>query len=180
MLIPQADTVLALGLVLAFGLVNSVAAQSDTTKPAKPCLAPEARQFDFWLGNWDLSWEGGTGKNTITNKFGACVVEENFAADSSADTPDPLRGTSVSVYSTQLEKWRQTWVDNQGGYLDFVGGFSDGKMTLSREAARKGETYYQRMVWYNISEDSLDWNWERSKDGVVWKTQWKIHYQRRK
>lgn len=182
MLIPQGETMLALGLTLAFGLVSSVAAQNDSAQPEKPepCLAPEARQFDFWLGAWNLSWESGTGRNTITYKYGTCVIEENFSADPSDDGSTPLKGTSVSVYSPQLEKWRQTWVDNQGEYLDFVGGFSDGIMTLSREAYKDGEKFYQRMVWFNISEDSLDWNWERSKDGAEWKILWKIHYQRRK
>ncbi len=171
-----------MALILAFGLVNSATAQNDSAQPEKPepCSTPEARQFDFWLGDWDLSWEGGSGRNTITYKFETCVIEESFAADPSDDGSTPLEGASVSVYSPQLEKWRQTWVDNQGGYLDFEGGFFDGKMILSREYSKNGEKFYQRMVWYNIGEDSLDWSWERSKDADKWKTLWKIHYQRRK
>lgn len=176
-----------MALIMVFGLVSLAGAQSDSAKPEKqepekqePCSAPEARQFDFWLGEWDLSWDGGSGRNTITYKFGSCVIEENFRADQPSDESNPLKGSSVAVYSPQLKKWRQTWVDNQGSYLDFSGGFSDGKMTLSREAAKNGEKYYQRMVWYNIEKDSLDWNWEKSKDGAKWKTLWKIHYQRRK
>lgn len=38
----------------------------------------------------------------------------------------------------------------------------------------------QRMIWYNIEENSLDWNWEKSNDnGMTWKTLWTIHYERR-
>jgi hypothetical protein len=36
------------------------------------------------------------------------------------------------------------------------------------------------MVFYNISDQSLDWNWERSADwGQSWELLWRIHYQRR-
>ncbi len=38
---------------------------------AQPCDTPECRQFDFWIGEWELSWtdkEGQpvTGKNSIS------------------------------------------------------------------------------------------------------------------
>src|SRR5579859_2093331 len=45
-----------------------------------------------------------------------------------------LRGMSVSTFVTRAGKWKQIWVDNKGGYLDFVGECKDGKMILSREA----------------------------------------------
>ena len=54
-------------------------------------------------------------------------------------------------------------------------------MILSREAERDNVRFLQRMVFYNISDDTLDWNWERSDDrGQTWKQLWVIHYQRRK
>lgn len=35
------------------------------------------------------------------------------------------------------------------------------------------------MVWYNISKNEIDWNWERSDDeGKTWAVKWKIHYTR--
>jgi hypothetical protein len=42
---------------------------------AVPCASDEARQFDFWLGEGDLSWEGGSGSNSITRRFDGCVIE---------------------------------------------------------------------------------------------------------
>jgi len=57
---------------------------------------------------------------------------------------------------------------------------ADGRMILSRQATVAGKTIHQRMVWYNVSEHALDWNWERSDDGgETWQVQWKIHYARR-
>jgi hypothetical protein len=45
-----------------------------------------------------------------------------------------LRGQSVSIFDASPRKWKQTWVDNEGAYLDFVGEFKDGQMVLAREA----------------------------------------------
>lgn len=148
-------------------------------RPPTPCEAPEAQQFDFWLGTWDLTWEGGTGTNTVTRILGDCIIQEDFATE--AMGPQPYLGLSVSAYSPQRGQWRQTWVDSQGGYLDFVGGFADGKMVLQREGMRNGKPVLQRMTWYNITPDSLDWDWEASEDGgQTWTLNWQIHYTRRR
>lgn len=143
-----------------------------------PCSSPEFSQFDFWVGEWNLTWgDSGKGTNTIEKIMDNCVIQENFDGTPSI----PLRGKSVSTYNTQLGKWQQTWVDNSGGYLDFVGELKDGKMILSRSLQKDDKKIKQRMVWYNISDNELDWNWERSdNDGTTWKVLWKIHYQRKK
>ncbi len=143
-----------------------------------PCVHPDARQFDFWLGEWDLTWgEDGRGTNRITAILDGCVIQEEFDGTPTA----PFRGLSVSSYNTAQEKWQQTWVDNNGGYLDFAGGFADGKMILSRKAVIEGKPVRQRMVWYNIAEDELDWNWERADESSEdWQIVWQIHYQRKK
>jgi len=144
---------------------------------AQSCTAPECRQFDFWIGEWELSWtdkEGNpvTGKNTIKAILDSCVIQEEFTGPS-------FRGMSVSVYNLRESIWQQTWVDNNGGYLDFTGGFTDGKMVFSRTADLPNGQRLQRMTWYNITTDSLDWDWEISDDnGVTWNLAWRIHYRR--
>lgn len=156
------------------------------TAPSTPCSSPEARQFDFWLGEWDLSWpaeqtsgqagEVGHGTNTITRLFGDCVIEENFAfADQS------FLGRSVSVYDAQAGMWRQTWVDNQGGYLMFVGNYDGETMELRTPTVEQdGEWLVQRMVFSNIERDSLNWDWQGSRDGgETWNDLWNVTYQRR-
>ncbi len=143
-----------------------------------PCSDPEVRQFDFWLGKWSLAWgEDGKGTNTIRRILGGCVIEEQF--DGTPSTP--LVGMSVSTWSPQWTRWHQTWVDNQGSYLDFTGEWDDieEKMILSRDDVAQGKHVLQRMVWYAITPDSLEWNWERSEDGgMTWEVQWNIHYRR--
>ena len=168
------------GLTLALALAATANSQSeDGAAPPPPCSQPEAAQFDFWVGDWDAAWEGGDGRNTITKEYDGCVIRENFRANPDS-TGAALLGMSVSTYSARDKAWKQTWVDNSGSYLDFTGGFADGKMTLSREfTGPKGKTVTQRMVWFNITDDAFDWNWERSIDGGEFKVLWAIHYTRR-
>ena len=145
-----------------------------------PCASEEARQLDFWLGEWDLSWEGGSGSNLITRRFDDCVIEENF----SGQVPSGLfLGHSVSVWDGRRGEWRQTWVDNQGSYLVFTGGIGEDEVMRLHGETRElpdGRTQVTRMSWIDVEDDSLDWHWERSVDGgVTWEMVWAIHYERR-
>lgn len=150
--------------VISILLLFATSAFTQETPKKNPCEIAEARQFDFWLGTWDLTWKlnekTGTGTNTITKKLNQCVIQENFNGTPSM----PLIGMSVSTYNRQKKKWQQTWVDNNGSYLDFVGEFKDDKMILSRQAERQGKKIHQRMVFSSIQKDNLDWSWESSED----------------
>ena len=152
------------------------------TPPPPPCSSAEAKQFEFWVGNWDLTWKNpdgtsGRGSNRVESILGGCAIHENFE-----DTAvPPFVGKSYSVYTPRLKKWQQTWVDSTGSYLDFTGEFADGKMTLAREATlANGKPGRQRMTFYNIARDELDWDWETSEDqGKTWTLRWRIHYKRK-
>jgi hypothetical protein len=130
-------------------------------------------QFDFWLGEWEARWSGdGLGTNRVTRILDDKVIQEDFSA------PD-LHGLSFSVFDGERQLWCQTWVDNNGSYLDFTGTFQDGKMILVRDAIVRGERCQQRMVWYDIASDEFQWNWERSDDaGQTWRRLWQVHYRR--
>ena len=44
-----------------------------------PCFLPEASQFNFWLGDWSLTWSDTLhGTNHVEKIFGNCTVQENF------------------------------------------------------------------------------------------------------
>lgn len=169
--------------LLSFLVLASALAMAQTQQPKTGCRATEAAQFDFWVGDWELTWPaqaGGStsrGTNNIRKIMEGCVIEEQFR-----DGTSPFQGMSVSTWNPQQKRWQQTWVDNAGSYLDFNGEFANGSMILSREAIDKeGKRFHQRMVWKNIKPDSLDWSWERSDDGgKTWKVVWPIHYERKK
>ncbi len=131
-------------------------------------------QFDFWLGEWEAAWgENERGRNRVERILEEKVIQENFTA------PD-FTGMSVSTYDPERKLWCQTWVDSNGTYLDFTGGFADGKMILMRDAIVRGQACKQRMIWYDIHADRFTWNWERSDDGGgTWRVLWQIRYTRR-
>ncbi len=160
------------------------AEDADSAKPPEKASAEAEelqemqKQFDFWLGEWNLTWkDGGKGTNTITKILEDQVIKESFNGKPSIH----LVGQSYTVFVKPLKIWKQTWVDNESGYLDFTGGLEeDGRMILSREAGKEGKKFLQRMVWHNIKENQFDWNWERSDDqGATWKVAWHIHYERK-
>lgn len=142
-----------------------------------PCEHKETSQFDFWVGEWDLTWgDDGKGRNRITKILDGCVIYEAFDGTPSI----PLKGMSVSTFDARAGQWKQTWVDNSGSYLDLVGGMEADQMILIRHSELKGKPVQHRMVFYNITENALDWSWERSDDGgASWTILWHIHYTRR-
>lgn len=87
----------ALFLLIAF----STTAQTQSA----PCSQQEALEFDFWLGEWNLTWEnkGGEvmkGTNNIQKILGGCVIQETFNGGDKMK----LRGVSLSVYDTQSKE----------------------------------------------------------------------------
>jgi hypothetical protein len=134
-----------------------------------------ARQFDFWVGEWDCVWHADglehRGTNTVYADLGGMVVVENFDGRPSLD----FQGLSLSAYDRAEQRWKQTWVDSDGTYLDFVGGFEDGAMELRREAG--GAVF--RMRWEHIEPTGFDWSYARSDDGgETWTPLWEIGYSR--
>ena len=143
--------------------------------------APEfdGTELDFWVGDWDVSWAGGHGTNRLTRILGDRVIHEQFdGADD--DGSGGLRGQSWSVFEPKQRLWRQTWVDDQGGYLELVGGQVDGWFAFGRAAPENGPKALQRMVFRDVQQDRLQWTWEHSEDGgATWATRWEIAYRRR-
>jgi hypothetical protein len=146
-----------------------------------PCDAPEFRQLDFWLGVWDVRWDAaagiaaGHGTNRVTRTLGDCVIQESFDG---GPTTGNLIGQSLSTYHLPLKRWRQTWVDNQGGYFALVGG-PEGNGFVLVSSRLKDDVPVQRMVFEEIQSDSLTWRWQKTTDGgKSWSDQWVIYYTR--
>ena len=136
--------------------------------------------FDFWVGEWDLSWTAangtvGKGTNKIDKILDGKVIEEKFSA------ANGYKGRSLSVYNPQSKQWRQTWTDNRGGYLSFIGESDKDRRIFKTEPAEvNGKTVIQRMVFHSIEKDSFTWEWMTSQDdGGTWKTTWLISYIRK-
>jgi len=174
----------ATAIALAMSVTTPVFAQDDAnTAPATPapsCSADEFRQMDFWVGDWIAEFPNGdgttgTGTNRVTNdEYGDCVIFEHFA------TPG-FNGMSVSTYHAPVGQWRQTWVDDQGGYFALVGGPVEGQShEFELVNTRLSENApYLRMTWEDITEDSFVWRWQnKASEDAEWADAWVINYRR--
>lgn len=174
--------ILAVGLMACASADAQQQAGATPAPAAAPCSTPEFRQLDFWLGTWDARWDegggipAGTGTNIITRAYGDCVIQEAFDG---GPATGGLIGHSVSTYHAPVSKWRQTWVDNQGGYFALDGGPEGSDFILiSRNLA--DNTPRSRMVFTDITRGSFTWRWQSSADlGATWTDSWVIYYTRR-
>ena len=138
-------------------------------------LGPAA--LDFWLGDWDVTWDKGAGRNRLTRVVGGRGVLEQFEGHGPRGT---LLGMSLSIRDGEDGPWRQTWIDSSGAYLDFVGVEVDGRIAFERASVEDGAPTLWRMIWTDVEADALTWRWQRSADGgETWSDQWRIDYRRR-
>jgi hypothetical protein len=146
----------------------SLAAPSGAAEKAPPpCAKAEHRQFDFWVGEWEVEDPKGNrvGENSITSVLGGCVIVENWRGRGGSN------GTSLNTYDASRGVWHQTWVDDQGGLLQLDGKGSEGHMVLEGTKARGGSgTSRERITWEKKAADKVRQLWESSTDeGKTWK-----------
>jgi hypothetical protein len=154
------------GALSAFAQSQPSTSQSNTQPQAKPCGAkPEYRQFDFWIGDWDVQTGGGhAGTNSVQLILGDCVIFENWTGARG------MTGKSFNIYNKAKGKWQQTWVDNSGNVLELYGEFKDGAMRLAGERpATNGGKIIDRLSFFPLEGGRVRQLWESSKDdGKTW------------
>jgi uncharacterized protein DUF1579 len=155
------------------------AAPAPAPAPAPPaCSGPEFRQFDFWLGDWDVKLPNGkvAGTNNIQGILGGCVLQESWKG------AGKVEGHSFNIYDASTKRWHQTWVDNTGTLLNLDGGIVDGKMVLSGDTLdEKGNKVINRIIWTKVDADHVRQLWETSSDGgKTWETAFDGQYTKKK
>jgi hypothetical protein len=143
-----------------------VAAQSAPAVASKPppCAPAEHRQFDFWLGDWEVKDPAGkvVGHNRIEAAHGGCALIEHWTSVTG------VSGTSLNIYDRDRGKWHQTWVDSGGGLLQLDGGFTGGAMVLAGDAFdadAPSRSARQRVTWTPLADGRVRQLWESSTDG---------------
>ena len=135
--------------------------------------------FDFWLGSWDVSWDGDgglrqSGANTITRVNG--TIRELFT---DADPAGAYIGASVSTWDARADHWLQDYWDNRGYSALFRGSRVADRMILERVPGPEPGPL-TRLVWSEILPDSILWKYERQVADGTWESTWQIQYTRRK
>jgi len=157
----------------------SLMAAQDTAPTAAPktCTAPEHRQFDFWIGEWEVTTPKGApaGRNRIEPILGGCALRESWTGAKGGS------GTSYNAYDRRSGRWHQTWVDNGGLVLRLDGTFAAGKMVLSGESRDStGARVLNRITWQETAPGAVRQLWETSKDGGdTWSVAFDGRYRKR-
>lgn len=146
--------------------------------PARGCTAPEYRQFDFWLGDWDVEANGKpAGRNRIEAVLGGCALIERWEGAGGGS------GTSLNAYSGGDRRWHQTWVDAQGGRLALAGGWHEATATMTLSGTvpdRTGEPVLHEISWERRADGTVRQRWRSSRDnGATWTPVFDGTYHRR-
>lgn len=146
--------------------VSSARSASESPKPVS-CAAPEYRQFDFWLGDWDaFDVDDPTTKAARTQVdliLDGCVLRENY------EGTDGHKGQSFSVYDASRKVWHQSWVTNRGEVLVIEGKFEAGEMVLSGVDHAKAGQPLVRGVWKPVAGGVRETAVTSTDGGKTWK-----------
>lgn len=133
-----------------------------------PCMArPEYRQFDFWMGEWDVQVNGKTiASSRIERILDGCLLQENWMPLAGSE------GKSWNYFDATTGRWEQLWM-SAGQLLRLQGGLKDGAMALEGPGATPaGKPVVNRITWTALGEGRVRQLWMQSNDdGRTWTSQ---------
>lgn len=169
-------------MVIACSAISFTANAQEETPPP-PCTQEAAKQFDFWLGDWEVRRNSDNklmGLDTIKKTLNGCVLEQHWRQQT-ADFQPPgsdefLRGHSLTVFNAlqPWPAWNQVWTDNGGNFFTLAGDFKDGKMQLESTAYARIKN---RWVWVPKDDGTIhNYGFYSNDFGVTWTKYFDITY----
>lgn len=143
---------------------------------AAPCEAPQYREFDFWLGTWQVHTPDGklAGVNSITKEYKGCVLHERY------DTGRGYSGESLNIYDAGRKVWHQSWVDTAGTLLLLEGGLRNGSMVLEGQTTgADARVTKHRITWTPNADGSVRQLWESTDAAGRWAVAFDGRYTRK-
>jgi hypothetical protein len=142
-------------------------AAATVTPPPPACVGPEFRQFDFWIGRWNVTNPKGVqvGTSEITGQSEGCAIREQWLSAKRTG------GMSINYYDRGDRQWHQDWVGGDGTILHLHGGIVDGAMVISGEAKGAKGSYQNRITYTPLPDGKVKQEWSVSTDdGKTWQT----------
>ena len=152
-----------------------------------PCSGPRYREFDFWLGDWEVRGANGQilGHNRISKQHGGCVVLEEWESASGGS------GSSFNIYDQNTNQWHQFWVDasgtswlssdRDGNPTTLRGGMRDGAMVLVSHPDTLPSIGLARATWRPLPDGGVRQTFESSTDGgKTWTVSFDGFYKKKK
>jgi hypothetical protein len=151
-----------------------------------PCTGPQYKEFDFWLGDWEVRSAAGQllGRNRISKRYGGCVVLEEWESASGGS------GSSFNVYDIPTKQWHQFWVDatgtnwlssdKEGNPVTLRGGIRDGAMVMVSHPDTLPSIGHNRATWRPLPDGGVRQTFESSTDGKTWTVSFDGYYKKAK
>ena len=134
------------------------------TQAARGCNTPAYRQFDFWIGSWQVAANGNPPRSAsfITSDLDGCAIIENWRSPGSS-------ARSLSSYDASDGQWHQHYVENYGFFpLRIDGGLQGGSMVMQGsypDPTGQPRVFTDRYTWSALGPDDVRQTLEKSLDG---------------
>lgn len=166
------------GLLFSLLLCNLFA---EAQLQKSPCTTnPVYRQFDFWIGDWDVFALNGkkVGESRVDLILDSCIILENWKG------ANGYAGKSFNTFNAATSQWQQTWVDNVGGTTEYLQGKGENNKMIFRTkpfSFSNDTIAIRRLSFYRLAPDTVRQHGEITKDdGKAWKTEYDLQYRRKK
>lgn len=134
---------------------NRVPLEGDSTCT---CCKPSFTDFDFWLGEWNVTDTSGAflGTNRIERQLDRCLLLENWSSKGLN------RGKSMNYYDAADSLWHQLWIDNQGGILNLSGILIGTDMVLESDwqSGSEASRFKHRITWSPQPDGTVIQTWD--------------------
>lgn len=156
---------------------------------ADACPDAHARDFDFWLGDWNIqqkflqpdgTWIELPAHTSVARALDGCALVEHWQGQvqffwEGMEAPEPMRGLSVRAFDSDAGFWRIYWMDTRSPRFaaPFEGTFADGRGEFFRTRDRPQGPQQSRITFSHPAPDAVHWDLALSNDGgETWTTLW--------
>lgn len=116
------------------------------------CQLPEFRQFDFWLGEWQVTTKSDdiVRNNHITSINHGCALLEEYSTDNG------YVGKSLNIYDKASNRWHQRWTDSAGNLLQLSGGMIGDSMVMTGTSYSESGRLLNKITWTALANGKSD------------------------
>jgi hypothetical protein len=166
---------LCIAAILALACVTAPRASAAGENAC--ATSPQGRQFDFWLGDWDVTYPGAfrASHSKVSLALGECMIVEQW------DGGEGHSGENMFAYSADDKSWHGMFVDNEGRVHVFSGKVASGSAEFEGTSrGPNGESVSNRIRVIRLSADKVEQTWEKSSDnGATWGVVFRGEYSRK-
>ena len=146
--------------------------QRDSAEPV------EAREFDFWLGSWEVFSASGVlqGRNKIERVANGRGLSEEWSGVAPAGN---VEGRSLNAWNSEKRQWQQFWIGSDGIVLELSGGLVGRSMVMTGHHHERQQDILEKITWTPNDDGSVRQLWEQSNDeGKTWRIVFDGRYSR--